>query len=185
MKRAPNLKHHEQTSATNNNILIGGGGDGGGGEGGGGSGGGEGGGGEGGGGEGGGDGGGGDGGGGEGGGEGGGGDGGGDGGSPLTSSAQQRTACSWLASWHTYSLTFDPTAATWRCEPPLWSHASHTHTSSASWPQPLRSFTGSSARVHSRAPCSLHLASASCHVALCRQPPMPAFELPHTPSSLL
>ena len=35
--------------------------------------------------------------------------------------------------------------------------------------------------MHRRAPCSLHRASASSHVALCRQPPMPSDELPHTP----
>ena len=59
--------------------------------------------------------------------------------------------------------------------------SSHTHTSASSCPQPLPRATGSSSRVHRRAPCRLHRASASSHVALCRQPPMPSDELPHTP----
>ena len=75
-----------------------------------------------------------------------------------------------------------PSADTWCSSGSLCSHASHTHTCSASCPQPLRSVTGSSARVHRRAPYWLHRASASYHVALFRQPPMPAEELPHTPN---
>ena len=38
--------------------------------------------------------------------------------------------------------------------------------------------------MHSRAPWSLHRASASSHVALSRQPPIPLDELPHAPNRL-
>ena len=59
--------------------------------------------------------------------------------------------------------------------------SSHTHTSAPSFPQLLPPATGSSPRVHSRAPYSLHRASASSHVAAARQPPIPSDALPHAP----
>ena len=149
--------------------MVAGGDDGGGGDGGGDGGGGDGGGGEG---------------GGEGGGDGGGGDGGGDGGSPLTSSAQHRTARRSVAASHEYTSMLLPSADTWCSPGSLWSQCSHTHTCSASCPQPVYWVTGSSARVQRRAPYSLHRASASYQVASCRQPPMPADELPQTPSAV-
>ena len=103
---------------------------------------------------------------GEGGGEGGGGEGGGDGGSPLTSSAQQRTACCAAASSQLFCAMFPPTAARWCSRTTEWLHASHTHTISASCPQPLFLFTGSSASVHNRAPYAVQRATAPLHVAL-------------------
>lgn len=52
-------------------------------------------------------------------------------------------------------------------------------------PQPVPYVAGSSLKVHSRAPCWLHLSAASCHVA--EPSHLPRFEspLPQAPNSAL